>query len=498
MDKLPLELTQMIISYLNNKDLVNLLCSNSIFKISSMEKKRRIIDIWESSSINELALYGDINGVMYLYNRYNIIDETDSDAREFYLKQKKRANEMKMLNDKMYFNSINIFNNIIGIKQTTTYCKTALFNIFNINTTYYACINGNLELIKYIYTLDNQFITLKNIQVLCNKGHLEALKYIHSKSNLLNALPDYRDIDEDNDPRYFGDTNDDMKRRVMVWVCGSGNLEVVKYIYSIGGIFSIIAITEACKKGFIDIVQFIYNNIIYSNIQEIDINYNYYNINDEDEDNYDNLNEDEIKQYLMTKLMASSIISGKIECVMYIHSIRGIYTAIEDIYIYEAICFAAKNGYIDIIKYLYTNNRVSFENEIKEQKEILISGTKYTSSNIMLSAIYNEQLDMVKYLYSIGFIITNISQYRPNDRTYKLNSLGMSKNLEYIKYIMRMGGEIDSIDLKYAKANKNPEIIQYIYDELINKKKELMKKKRDDIIKEYSVYKSALQRIIDL
>jgi hypothetical protein len=296
----------------------------------------------------------------------------------------------------------------------------------------------------------------------------------------------------------------------MIWVCDSGNLQFVKYIYSIGGLFSGISICLACRKGYVDIVRFIYNSE-----KDIDISYHY--IIDEN----DNI-ENEVD--LMKELMKCAVISGNIEMVIYIHSIGGIYTI-------EAISIASEKGYIDIIKYLYTNNKLFFENDIKNTLPLPIFQpiTRFMIPNIIiLSAIYNEQLEMVKYLYSIGYTAKNkhilnnttvqswflslnsvffhsdsihILDYYTSKtyfhHTVKLKSLGMSKNLEYIKYIISIGGEIDNIDLKDAKANKNHLIIKYIYDELIKQGQLLMKQKRDDMIKEYSIYKSQLQQILD-
>lgn len=188
-----------------------------------------------------------------------------------------------------------------------------------------AASNGHIDVVKFLveYGANVQAEDNYSLQWAAREGHLEVVKYLVSQG----ADPSARNYQAITSAAYFKhfdilkflfDWSSDykFKEKTLIYVCKNGNLELVKYIHSLG-IKNEVALAHAADNGHLNVVKYLISN-------GYDIHY--YN-------NY------------ALRLAADS---GHIEVVKYLVSLG----AIVDDNNNEAISLASKKGHIRIVKYL--------------------------------------------------------------------------------------------------------------------------------------------------
>ena len=200
LEGLPIDVYDEIVTYLPDKDIVQLLCSSRKISLSSELFIKRQRASWKSRGATYLAIKGDLPGLKYLHKiGVCVINENYESVMSGSLEVVK-------------------FLKSVG----ATYTSADL---------YWAAYFGCLALVEFFHN-DCHISCADSLDCAAGKGHLNVVKYLHSVGAI-------------------GTTN------AIDWAASNGHLSVVEFLLSLGGqyIRAIYYVNVYGQRKIIDTVE---------------------------------------------------------------------------------------------------------------------------------------------------------------------------------------------------------------------------------------------------
>ena len=213
---LPLELLQTVWASLPNRDLVTVMCVSEWLKqsVSRYDLQRRK---WLASTVNELALVGDIEGVKYVWGKLALAPAPAPPANSTW----------------------------------------AMVN---------ACRFGHLDVVEFL--CGRMSFSIHEFNVACAYGKLAVVKFLHGRRDTHKIIVrDYKDTEVDRHQNelnmynydlegYEGDDTDESN--AMDGAAENGQLPVVQFLHTVGMPYTIYAMDFAAGEGHLDVVQYLH------------------------------------------------------------------------------------------------------------------------------------------------------------------------------------------------------------------------------------------------
>lgn len=239
---LPLEMLRTIWVNLPSRDLVAIMCVSVRLQqsVSRYDLQRRK---WLASTVNELALQGDVEGVKYLWGRGG----------------NKQTQPPPPLNSTWAMVNACRFGHLDVVKFL---CERINFSIHEFNV---ACAYGNLEVVEFLFGRRHTH----KMQV---RGYMEREDGQQNELNMYNYdLEGYEGDDTDETNAMDGAAQNGQLAVVqflhkvgmpyttcaMDFAAGDGHLHVVQYLHSVGANCTSNAIDHASRMGFLRVVEFL-------------------------------------------------------------------------------------------------------------------------------------------------------------------------------------------------------------------------------------------------
>jgi len=205
--------------------------------------------------------------LIQLINAFNILDNINLLGSVVLYKIGKYEYNINLNIPKEYFNKITLKNKKIELNEDILikYSQLNILKWFYHNISFdfknyfmYSCINGHLEVAKWLYQIGKETRAPINIHInseeafrgACANGHLEVAKWL-----------------------YQIETNSPINIHInseysFTLSCGNGHLEVAKWLYNLGietnspiniHVKSEFAFKNACRNGHLEVVKWLYN-----------------------------------------------------------------------------------------------------------------------------------------------------------------------------------------------------------------------------------------------
>ena len=337
--------------------------------------------------------------------------------------------------------------------------KSELINVDSlqelINTTFAKYIIDNIDNIEYEYKIKHNLgfvMELKLIHIICMYSNIQIFEYIINKLEINNF-----------------EIKDNQNRTIFYIACEYNNLEIVKYLYEkkvniySRHIYGYNGLMIAAFKEHEKIVKFLIDKNYCLDITD-NIGRNVLNIA------CGVLNNIEIVKYIVDAcafldipdnngnnalLVACS--KGNIEIVKYLVNKGADINYCFGKNNYAPIMSACAGGNIEIVKYL------------KDSGAYMNVLTKGGSSLLSILDYSKDMIDLLEYLYELGFNPNHTNSFGKTCIYYALES----KNLINVKYLVEHGANLNIIDkegktiIEYAKVNSTKEIYDYILTKYI-------------------------------
>jgi ankyrin repeat protein len=274
------------------------------------------------------------------------------------------------------------------------------------------CRGGHLQVAQFLYSCGAEVDTCDDLafRLASRRGRLETLQFLYSlgrgrKGKVLRlSLMDVCSSGDLNVLKYLVSIGADIHVRnnlAFQTACLYGHIEVVKYLYSLGADYQYdnwLAFIKAIEGGELEVVQFFYS--LGADIHA--------------------LNNRAIR-------LASKF--GHLNIVHHLHSLGADIHALND----DAVQLASQNGHLDVVVFLHS----------------LGANVRAGNGHAFKQAAYNSHLHVVKFLHSV-------SDSTQADKDYALDSAVWHCDKEMVAFLISIGADVHSLNRDFSG---NPDIV---------------------------------------